>query len=83
MLLAGVGFVGRHLTALLVEEKLTSHIRIADKAPPATGWLNDYHKVRPPTGWLNSYHKVRPPTGWLNGYHKVRPPPHWVAQWLP
>ena len=42
---AGVGFVGRHLAALLVEGALASHIRVVDKAPPATGWLNEYHKV--------------------------------------
>lgn len=46
LLYAGVGFVGRHLAALLVEEGSTSHIRVVDKATPATGWLNDYHKVR-------------------------------------
>lgn len=42
---AGVGFVGRHLTTLLVENSMASFIRVADKAPPATGWLNARHKV--------------------------------------
>ena len=41
----GVGFVGRHLTCLLVEKGLASHVRVVDKAPPATGWLNSRHKV--------------------------------------
>jgi nucleoside-diphosphate-sugar epimerase len=45
-LFTGVGFVGRHLAALLIEGDLTSHVRVVDKAPPATGWLNDHHKVR-------------------------------------
>lgn len=44
LILGGVGFVGRHVAALLVQESLASHIRVVDKAPPATGWLNDYHK---------------------------------------
>lgn len=43
---AGVGFIGRHLTALLVQEKLASKIRVVDKAPPSTGWLNSQHKVQ-------------------------------------
>ena len=43
--IAGVGFVGRHLTSLLVESSLASHIRVVDKAPPATGWLSPQHKV--------------------------------------
>ena len=42
---AGVGFIGRHLTALLVKERLASKIRVVDKAPPSTGWLNAEHKV--------------------------------------
>ena len=41
----GMGFVGRHLTTFLVESRLASHIRVVDKAPPTTGWLNDKHKV--------------------------------------
>jgi len=41
----GVGFVGRHLTTYIVESQLASHVRLVDKAPPATGWLNEKHKV--------------------------------------
>ena len=41
----GVGFVGRHLTTYLVSNKLASKIRVADKVPPATGWLNTEHAV--------------------------------------
>ena len=41
----GVGFIGRHLTALLVKEGLANRIRVVDKAPPSTGWLNEEHKV--------------------------------------
>ena len=44
--LLGVGFIGRHLVQLLVERSLTSKIRVVDKAPPATGWLNEQHKVK-------------------------------------
>ena len=38
--------MGRHITALLVNSNLASHIRVVDKTPPATGWLNDKHKVQ-------------------------------------
>ncbi len=41
----GVGFVGRHLVAFLLHNQLVSKLRVADKVPPATGWLNDEHKV--------------------------------------
>lgn len=40
-----MGFIGRHLTCYLVENELTSKIRIVDKVPPTTGWLNDRHKA--------------------------------------
>ena len=43
--IAGVGFVGRHLTTYLIKEGLVSKIRVVDKVPPATGWLNAQHKV--------------------------------------
>ena len=43
---AGVGFVGRHLVTYLVKNQLVSKVRVADKVQPATGWLNDEHKVR-------------------------------------
>ena len=41
----GVGFVGRHLTAFLINQKLASKVRVVDKVPPATGWLNAEHAV--------------------------------------
>lgn len=41
----GVGFVGRHLTAFLISQKLASKVRVVDKVPPATGWLNAEHSV--------------------------------------
>lgn len=44
LILGGVGFIGRHLTTLLVKEGLASKIRVVDKAPPSTGWLNAEHK---------------------------------------
>ncbi|XP_065886114.1 uncharacterized protein [Dysidea avara] len=45
LILGGVGFIGRHLTCFLVENDLTSKIRVVDKVPPTTGWLNERHKV--------------------------------------
>lgn len=41
----GVGFVGRHLTSFLINQKLASKVRVVDKVPPATGWLNAEHSV--------------------------------------
>lgn len=41
----GVGFIGRNFVEFLVENQLASKIRVVDKVPPATGWLNDRHKV--------------------------------------
>ena len=41
----GVGFVGRHFTAFLINQKLASKVRVVDKVPPATGWLNAEHYV--------------------------------------
>ncbi|XP_003388585.1 PREDICTED: uncharacterized protein LOC100639369 [Amphimedon queenslandica] len=40
----GVGFVGRNFVQFLVENNLASKIRVIDKVPPSTGWLNDKHK---------------------------------------
>ena len=42
---AGVGFVGRNLVQYLLDNELVSHIRVADKVPPITAWLNDKQKV--------------------------------------
>lgn len=41
----GVGFVGRNLVQFLLDNELASHIRVADKVPPVTAWLNDKQKV--------------------------------------
>ena len=41
----GVGFIGRNLVQFLIDHSLTSKIRVVDKVPPATGWLNEGHKV--------------------------------------
>lgn len=41
----GVGFIGRNFVQFLVDHSLTSKIRVVDKVPPATGWLNEEHKV--------------------------------------
>ena len=41
----GVGFIGRNFVQFLVERSLASKIRVVDKVPPATGWLNEAHKV--------------------------------------
>ena len=49
----GVGFVGRNLTSYLVKNEFVSKVRVVDKVPPATGWLNEDHKVGRERGcWL-------------------------------
>ncbi|XP_043270051.1 uncharacterized protein YbjS [Venturia canescens] len=40
IVLGGCGFVGRHLVAYLVENQLVSSLRVVDKVPPQTAWLN-------------------------------------------
>ncbi|KAL5468720.1 hypothetical protein EMCRGX_G029830 [Ephydatia muelleri] len=45
LILGGVGFVGRNLTSYLVKNELVSKVRVVDKVPPATGWLNEDHKA--------------------------------------
>jgi nucleoside-diphosphate-sugar epimerase len=45
LILGGTGFVGRHLTAYLVANKLCSKVRVVDKVPPTTAWLNAKHKA--------------------------------------
>ena len=44
LVLGGCGFVGRNLVAYLIEHNLTSMVRVADKMPPQTAWLNSHHK---------------------------------------
>ncbi|KAJ3130940.1 hypothetical protein HK100_007139 [Physocladia obscura] len=44
LVLGGVGFVGRHVVAHLLTIASVSAIRVADKALPATAYLNAKHK---------------------------------------
>ncbi|XP_034235426.1 uncharacterized protein LOC117641845 [Thrips palmi] len=44
IILGGCGFIGRNLVAHLIENDLVSHVRIVDKVPPQTAWLNSHHK---------------------------------------
>lgn len=43
LILGGVGFIGRNLVKYLVDNKLVSFIRVADKSLPATGYLSEDH----------------------------------------
>jgi len=43
-LLGGTGFIGRNLVEYLITNKLASAITVADKAMPATSYLNKAHK---------------------------------------
>jgi len=45
LILGGCGFVGRNLVKYLVDNKLASTIRVADKSMPATSYLNAAHKA--------------------------------------
>jgi len=45
LILGGCGFIGRHLVKYLVDNKLASHIRVADKALPGTSYLSEEHKA--------------------------------------
>jgi nucleoside-diphosphate-sugar epimerase len=40
LILGGVGFIGRHLVAYLVDNNLAEFIRVADKALPTTSYLS-------------------------------------------
>jgi len=44
LILGGCGFIGRHLVAYLIENDLAEKVRVADKTPPMTAWLNQNHK---------------------------------------
>ena len=44
LVLGGCGFVGRNLVTYLIENDLVSKLRVADKMPPQTAWLNEHHK---------------------------------------
>ncbi|XP_074096679.1 uncharacterized protein LOC141525885 [Cotesia typhae] len=45
IILGGCGFIGRNLAAYLVKKELVSYIRIVDKVPPQTAWLNKKHQL--------------------------------------
>jgi nucleoside-diphosphate-sugar epimerase len=44
LITGGVGFIGRNFVEYLVTNNLASKIRVVDKVPPSTGWLNAKHK---------------------------------------
>ncbi|XP_065183945.1 aurachin B dehydrogenase-like [Sycon ciliatum] len=44
LILGGCGFVGRNLVEYLVDNEFCSKIRVADKVPTQTAWLNEKHK---------------------------------------
>jgi len=44
LILGGVGFIGRNLVKYLVDNQLTSYIRIADKVLPPTAFLGRVHQ---------------------------------------
>lgn len=44
IVLGGCGFIGRNLVCHLIENDLVSHVRVVDKVPPQTAWLNSLHK---------------------------------------
>ncbi|KAK0087143.1 hypothetical protein PV325_001656 [Microctonus aethiopoides] len=44
IVLGGCGFIGRNLVAYLIDNKLVSYLRIVDKVPPQTAWLNKHHQ---------------------------------------
>ncbi|KAK7866504.1 hypothetical protein R5R35_014366 [Gryllus longicercus] len=44
IILGGCGFIGRNLAEFLVSNNLASEVRIVDKVPPQTAWLNRTHQ---------------------------------------
>jgi len=44
LILAGCGFIGRNLVQYLIENDLVSAVRVVDKVPPQTAWLNNKHQ---------------------------------------
>ncbi|XP_071787949.1 4-hydroxy-2-methyl-3-oxo-4-farnesyl-3,4-dihydroquinoline-1-oxide ketoreductase-like [Asterias amurensis] len=44
LILGGCGFIGRNFVHHLVSNNLATKIRVADKTPPQTAWLNKLHK---------------------------------------
>lgn len=45
LITGGCGFIGRNLVKYLVDNKLASHIKVADKALPGTSYLSPEHKA--------------------------------------
>ncbi|XP_003395101.1 uncharacterized protein LOC100644395 [Bombus terrestris] len=44
IILGGCGFIGRNLVEYLLDNDLVSFIRVVDKVPPQTAWLNTKHQ---------------------------------------
>ncbi|XP_012268433.2 uncharacterized protein LOC105693225 [Athalia rosae] len=44
IVLGGCGFIGRNLVEYLLDKELVSYIRVVDKVPPQTAWLNEHHQ---------------------------------------
>lgn len=44
VILGGCGFIGRNLVQYLIENDLVSAVRVVDKVPPQTAWLNNKHQ---------------------------------------
>ncbi|OAD56233.1 hypothetical protein WN48_03719 [Eufriesea mexicana] len=44
IILGGCGFIGRNLVEYLLDNDLVSFIRVVDKVPPQTAWLNAKHQ---------------------------------------
>lgn len=44
LILGGSGFIGRNLVDFLIKNDLVSRIRVADKVPIQTAWLNSRHQ---------------------------------------
>ncbi|XP_076672863.1 3 beta-hydroxysteroid dehydrogenase/Delta 5--_4-isomerase [Andrena cerasifolii] len=44
IILGGCGFIGRNLVEYLLDNDLVSFVRVVDKVPPQTAWLNAKHQ---------------------------------------
>ncbi|XP_020293084.1 uncharacterized protein LOC109859338 [Pseudomyrmex gracilis] len=44
IVLGGCGFIGRNLVEYLLDNELVSYVRVVDKVPPQTAWLNAKHQ---------------------------------------
>ncbi|XP_046982471.1 uncharacterized protein LOC124552236 isoform X1 [Schistocerca americana] len=44
IVLGGCGFIGRNFVQYLIENDIASEIRVVDKVPPQTAWLNPKHQ---------------------------------------